>query len=1057
MTRPEREITPALIDDALSFIPPDIPHDERVRVAFAVFDGLGTSGADAWKAWAGRRQGASASEDAATWRSVCKGGPVKVGTLFHIAKQYGFKLPKLAADGTTPRAGRPARTADELATERAARERRDAEEAEALQAEHHEAAQRCRKLWDGASETPPQATGCPYLTRKGVQGHGLRYLRDGTALVPMRDTAGELWSLQRLLPADLVDRESGEVIGNKLYGPPPRKGGKDKVRSRKAGLFHLIGTIGEPAPGAALVILLAEGYATAATLHEATGHPVAVCFDGGNLRHIAQALRAQHPAALLLICGDDDKPTEARGKGNPGRKAAAAAARAANAGPVRVCFPEPLPEGASDFNDLAAHTGLEAVAALIGTAVQAPAHADAAQPAADAGDTSASHPEGDPLPWCSEDPGPTGDDCPDPIPGDPGPAVSASAGAKPRKPRGKASTGRSASAGDAGAADDTSAGKDWFRLDDDGVWYVPRDSEGNRKKPIWLAAPLHITAISRATDGNGWGFLSEFTDRDGRLKVWAIPAAALGGDGAEWFARLRDMGLRTSTTKGARALLAQYIDSREVKERITSTDRTGWHDGGVFVTPSTTVGPEGAGRLYVFQSESSVEDTLATGGDFDAWRDGVARRCAGNSRLSFVLSCAFAAPLSNALGVATGGFHLQGDSSLGKTTALLTAASVWGPHKFKKQWRQTDNALESVAAQHCDLPLILDEIGQADGRIVGECVYLLGNEMEKGRATRGGLTRKVRTWRLLFLSSGEKSLSDYMREAGRKINEGQEVRMPSITADAGAGLGMLEELHDLDNGRDFSDTLQKVTAAHYGHAGRKWLQHLADHMGDIEGAAGELVNQFETLAVPQYAHPQVWRVARRFALAAAAGELATRAGLTGWEAGEAIEGARRCFSDWLAGRGHSGSGEKVAAVLQVRGWLEKNGDALFTWMHRATDDHRPNTALRAGFKRWVDDKGEPIKRTTADDYCDARASDGSRTTDDEGLSLEYLVLPEQFRTEMCKGLRPDFVAQVLKDAGCLKHERDRLTNSARLPGIGKTKIFHILPSIFSVDVEALES
>ena len=205
MTRPEREITPALVEDALSFIPPDIGHDERVRVAFAVFDGLGTSGDDAWKAWAGRRQGASATEDAATWRSVCKGGPVKVATLFHIAKQYGFKLPRLTPDGTTPRAGRPARTADELAAERAARERHDAAEAAALLAEHQEAARRCGELWERAGTTPP-ADGCPYLTRKGVQGHGLRYLRDGTALVPMRDTAGELWNVQDILPERMRSR-----------------------------------------------------------------------------------------------------------------------------------------------------------------------------------------------------------------------------------------------------------------------------------------------------------------------------------------------------------------------------------------------------------------------------------------------------------------------------------------------------------------------------------------------------------------------------------------------------------------------------------------------------------------------------------------------------------------------------------------------------------------------------------------------------------------------------------------------------------------------------------
>ena len=77
--------------------------------------------------------------------------------------------------------------------------------------------------------------------------------------------------------------------------------------------------------------------------------------------------------------------------------------------------------------------------------------------------------------------------------------------------------------------------------------------------------------------------------------------------------------------------------------------------------------------------------------------------------------------------------------------------------------------------------------------------------------------------------------------------------------------------------------------------------------------------------------------------------------------------------------------------------------------------------------------------------------------DDDSLSLEYLVLPEQFRAEVCKGLRPDFVAQVLKDAGCLNHEKGRLTRNHRLPGMGSTKVFHILPAIFSVDVEGMEA
>lgn len=237
-----------------------------------------------------------------------------------------------------------------------------------------------------------------------------------------------------------------------------------------------------------------------------------------------------------------------------------------------------------------------------------------------------------------------------------------------------------------------------------------------------------------------------------------------------------------------------------------------------------------------------------------------------------------------------------------------------------------------------------------------------------------------------------------MREAGRKVNEGQEVRMPSIVADAGAGLGMLEALHDLPSGRDFSDTLQRVTASHHGHAGRRWLQHWP---------TGWTARKAKPASWSASSRPQPSRSTRT-----------RRCG--GWPGASPRRCCRRagdpCRPDWLARgrsdgrgaallrgvaflRGHTGSGEKVAALLQVRAFLEKNGDALFTWWHRANDDHRPNTALRVGFKRWVNADGEPVKRTTWDDYCDARAPDGGRSMDDDSLSLEYLVLPEQFRAD----------------------------------------------------------
>ena len=253
--------------------------------------------------------------------------------------------------------------AERLAGER--RRKQDTDSAE-YSRRADKAAGDSRVLWDEASESGQS----PYLVRKGVQAHGVRYLPDGTLIVPMRNESGELHNLQRIAPHKPADGDP-----EKRFLP----GG------RKSGLWHLIGHVdGAPA------LLLAEGYATAASLHEATGLPVAVAFDAGNLGHVAKALRALHPALPLLLCGDDDRETEARTGKNPGREKATTAARAANTETALagVVFPEGLPDGGTDFNCLAVHAGLDAVRVLIERAAASPAipkpRRAAAQPAGEA-------------------------------------------------------------------------------------------------------------------------------------------------------------------------------------------------------------------------------------------------------------------------------------------------------------------------------------------------------------------------------------------------------------------------------------------------------------------------------------------------------------------------------------------------------------------------------------------------------------------------------------------------------------------------------------------------
>jgi putative DNA primase/helicase len=210
----------------------------------------------------------------------------------------------------------------------AMRQQREADTAQRQQQAATVAAQR----WKAATPT----TAHPYLSTKGVQAHGVK--SEGEALlIPMRDTAGTLHSLQ------VIDPEGG-----KRFQP----GGRVK------GCYHGIGK-----PGGVLIVC--EGYATGASIHEATGHAVAVAFNAGNLRAVAEALHSKYPALRLILAADDDWQTE----GNPGMTKAREAAQAVGGWLAIPEFGDSRPKNATDFNDLHRLAGVEAVRACMVGAV----------------------------------------------------------------------------------------------------------------------------------------------------------------------------------------------------------------------------------------------------------------------------------------------------------------------------------------------------------------------------------------------------------------------------------------------------------------------------------------------------------------------------------------------------------------------------------------------------------------------------------------------------------------------------------------------------------------
>ena len=203
----------------------------------------------------------------------------------------------------------------------------------AMKAQRDEAeAARCRHEADKAAlrwQAASMALDHPYLTFKSIRAYGIR--QDGeTLLVPLRDTAGKLHSLQTITPD-----------------------GEKRFKGRMKGCYHAIG--GKPAGR----LVIAEGYATGASIHEATGWPVAVAFNAGNVGPVAAALHKAYPALTLIMAADDDHLTP----GNPGLAAARQAALAVGGLVVVPQFPAGRPDKATDFNDLAAIAGLSAVRA----------------------------------------------------------------------------------------------------------------------------------------------------------------------------------------------------------------------------------------------------------------------------------------------------------------------------------------------------------------------------------------------------------------------------------------------------------------------------------------------------------------------------------------------------------------------------------------------------------------------------------------------------------------------------------------------------------------------
>ena len=191
----------------------------------------------------------------------------------------------------------------------------------------NEAKNKAKEDYEKSTILTPNMTH-PYLETKGVKAHGDIRIRNGKLLLPIRNDNQEIISYQTISPT-----------GDKLFL-------KD---GQKQGGYFLI----EAATDNFDAVAIVEGYATGASIHEATGYPVLVAFDAGNLPIVAKNLRAQEPSIDIIICGDNDA-------NNKGQDAALKAQNMAKNVGCKTFIAIPDKTG-MDWNDYHAQFGLDAL------------------------------------------------------------------------------------------------------------------------------------------------------------------------------------------------------------------------------------------------------------------------------------------------------------------------------------------------------------------------------------------------------------------------------------------------------------------------------------------------------------------------------------------------------------------------------------------------------------------------------------------------------------------------------------------------------------------------
>lgn len=536
-----------------------------------------------------------------------------------------------------------------------------------------------------------------------------------------------------------------------------------------------------------------------------------------------------------------------------------------------------------------------------------------------------------------------------------------------------------------------------------------------------------IVAWRKNRDGKTWSIVIRFKNLEAHLVELVIPRKLARKP--ESLAELLAEAGADVDLDDAKAI-ARHILKTDPKRVEITVDHIGWiSDTYCFMAPEGLIGkaPDGVNYVYAPEPNCPVAATMRCRGTLEGWKKRIAEALAASDAGVFAIAFALSIALASWMGREAGAFHYSGPSSSGKSTAGQAGASVWGcgedpaiaaGRSHVMLWNTTLIGLEISAAAYRDVLLVLDEIKQAAPNVLDEGMYLLVNGVGKSSAMPDRKRRDTRTIFTGTLSTGEMTIVDAQKKAGKPVYTGQLVRMPDIPV----GSSIFGDM-DSEEARTRVDAVKRACAEEYGVVGPVWVDQIIRQITDPdepwsadEMRAG-LEEKTKEITAGLKLSEAARRAARRFAMVAYAGEIATFWGLLPYEEGRVTRAARALLEAWLGTVNTLSEGER--GMQAVSSFLKSN-PRRFQLIGDATG---PSAVKQAGYR-------------------------AMGFIADTGPYNHYLVSMDAFRGEALDGCDYGATIASLKASGLLRLDKDGRHPKVTTPDGTRPRCIWIHASIF---------